>query len=108
MVLVAASARSIPSGCFQLQPPYREPGVTIRSCCPIVDPPLASTGDRDCCSPAENGGAMCKKCVELDDKIAHYKRISTYVTDQLTLNGIAGLIKQMQSEKSALHLAQPG
>jgi len=51
---------------------------------------------------------MCKKCVELDDKIAHYKRISTYVTDQLTLDGIAGLIKQMQSEKAALHLAQPG
>ena len=46
---------------------------------------------------------MCKKCTELDDKIEHYKRISTYVTDQLTLDGIAGLIKQITAEKAALH-----
>jgi hypothetical protein len=46
---------------------------------------------------------MCKKCTELDDKIEHYKRISTYVTDQLTQDGIAGLIKQMVAEKAALH-----
>jgi hypothetical protein len=46
---------------------------------------------------------MCKKCTELNDKIEHYKRISTYVTDQLTLDGIARLIKQMTAEKAALH-----
>jgi hypothetical protein len=46
---------------------------------------------------------MCKRCTELDDKIEHYKRISTYVTDQLTLEGIAGLIKQIKAEKAALH-----
>jgi hypothetical protein len=46
---------------------------------------------------------MCKRCTELDDKIEHYKRISTYVTDQLTQDGIAGLIKQIQAEKAALH-----
>jgi hypothetical protein len=45
---------------------------------------------------------MCKKCTELDDKIEHYKRISTYVTDQLTQEGIAGLIKQMMAEKATL------
>ena len=44
---------------------------------------------------------MCKRCTELDDKIEHYKRIST-ITDQLTLDGIAGLIKQMLAEKAAL------
>ncbi|CAN7688489.1 hypothetical protein LJR220_006632 [Bradyrhizobium sp. LjRoot220] len=49
---------------------------------------------------------MCEKCTELDDKIEHYKRISTYVTDQLTLEGIAGLIKQMKAEKAALHSGQ--
>ena len=49
---------------------------------------------------------MCKRCTELDDKIEHYKRISTYVTDQLTQDGIAGLIKQIQAEKAALHAAQ--
>ena len=31
---------------------------------------------------------MCNKCTELDDKIEHYKRIATYVTDQLTLEGM--------------------
>ena len=49
---------------------------------------------------------MCKKCTELDDKIEHYKRISTCVTDQLTLDGIDGLIKQMMAEKAALHSEQ--
>jgi len=49
---------------------------------------------------------MCKECTELNDKIEHYKRISTYVTDQLTLEGIAGLIKRMMAEKAALHPEQ--
>jgi len=49
---------------------------------------------------------MCKRCTELDDKIEHYRRISTYVTDQLTLEGIAGLIKQILAEKAALHCEQ--
>jgi hypothetical protein len=49
---------------------------------------------------------MCDKCTELDDKIEHYKRISTYVTDQLTLDGIAGLIKRIRAEKAALHSEQ--
>ena len=49
---------------------------------------------------------MCKKCAELDGKIEHYRRISTHVTDQLTLDGIAGLIKQMLAEKAALHPEQ--
>jgi hypothetical protein len=49
---------------------------------------------------------MCKRCTELDDKIEHYKRISTYVTDQLTLDGIVGLIKRIMAEKAALHSGQ--
>jgi hypothetical protein len=49
---------------------------------------------------------MCHKCTEIDDKIEHYRRISTYVTDQLTREGIAGLIKQMTAEKAALHAEQ--
>jgi hypothetical protein len=51
---------------------------------------------------------MCKRCTELDDKIEHYKRISTYVTDQLTQDGIAGLIKQILAEKAALHAGRTG
>jgi len=49
---------------------------------------------------------MCKRCSELDDKIQHYQRISTHLTDQLTLDGIAGLIKQMLAEKATLHPEQ--
>ena len=49
---------------------------------------------------------MCERCAELDARIEHYKRIATYVTDQLTLDGIAGLIKQMLAEKAALHPEQ--
>lgn len=49
---------------------------------------------------------MCKRHAELDGKIEHYRRISTHVTDQLTLDGIAGLIKQMIAEKAALHPEQ--
>lgn len=49
---------------------------------------------------------MCKRCAELDGKIEHYQRISTHMTDQLTLDGIAGLIKQMMAEKAALHPEQ--
>ncbi|MBR1148529.1 hypothetical protein [Bradyrhizobium sp. AUGA SZCCT0431] len=40
-----------------------------------------------------------QRCAELDGKIEHHKRISSYVTDQLTLDGIAGLIKQMTAER---------
>jgi hypothetical protein len=56
--------------------------------------------------PGISGGAMCGKCTELDDKIAHYTRISTHITDQLTLDGIKRLIEQASAEKTALHLKQ--
>ena len=42
---------------------------------------------------------MCKRCTELDDKIEHYKRISTYITDQLTLDGFAGFDKADEGRK---------
>jgi hypothetical protein len=50
-----------------------------------------------------NGESMCVKCNEFDNKIAHYQRIAVHVTDQQTLEGIAGLIKQMTAEKAAIH-----
>ena len=46
---------------------------------------------------------MCDKCTEFDNKIAHYTRMALRVTDQLTLDGIAQLIKQKTEEKAALH-----
>ena len=46
---------------------------------------------------------MCDKCNEFDEKIAHYQRIGTYMTDELTLSGIEKLIQQAHAEKAALH-----
>jgi hypothetical protein len=46
---------------------------------------------------------MCDKCVELDSKIEHYRRLSPRITDQPVLDGIRELIEQMESEKAALH-----
>ena len=49
---------------------------------------------------------MCKTCAEIDSKIAHYKRIAIHVTDQQTLDGIAGLLRQMASEKASIRCDQ--
>jgi hypothetical protein len=46
---------------------------------------------------------MCAKCDELDDKIAHYKRLAVHITDKLTLDGIDQLIDRLESEKVDLH-----
>jgi hypothetical protein len=46
---------------------------------------------------------MCEKCVEIDAKIQRYGHLSRCITDRLTLDAIAKLIKQMQLEKTALH-----
>jgi hypothetical protein len=46
---------------------------------------------------------MCKKCEEFDEKIAHYQRIATYMTDELTLKGIKQLIEEATAGKAALH-----
>jgi hypothetical protein len=49
---------------------------------------------------------MCDRCVELDHKIEHYKRISASITDQLTIDRIKELVEQMKAEKTALHPEQ--
>ena len=46
---------------------------------------------------------MCDKCSELNEKIARYRRISNFVTDKLTLEGIRGLIGRYEAEKRELH-----
>ena len=49
---------------------------------------------------------MCEKCTELDAKIEHYRRLSSRLTDQPTLEGIEKLIEQMKAQKAALHFEQ--
>lgn len=51
----------------------------------------------------ESDEVMCEKCNELDDKIAHYKRLAVQITDKLTLDGIDQLINRLRSEKVDLH-----
>jgi hypothetical protein len=46
---------------------------------------------------------MCEKCVELDDKIQHYERIRSAISDQLTVDRIRELVEQMRAQKAALH-----
>jgi FAD/FMN-containing dehydrogenase len=46
---------------------------------------------------------MCEKCVELDGKIEHYRRIASRITDQATLDGIKELIERMKAQKAELH-----
>ena len=46
---------------------------------------------------------MCEKCKQLDEKIVHYRRIATQVTDEQTIKSIDNLIKSLEAEKTALH-----
>jgi hypothetical protein len=49
---------------------------------------------------------MCAKCVELDGKIAHYERLCKSISDQLTIDRINELVKQIKAQKAALHPEQ--
>jgi hypothetical protein len=46
---------------------------------------------------------MCEKCAELDKKTEHYRSMASRITDQPVLDGIAGLIEQIQAQKLTLH-----
>ena len=46
---------------------------------------------------------MCDKCLELDDKIEHYRRISRSITDRLTIDRIEEMVKELLNQKIALH-----
>ena len=50
-----------------------------------------------------SGDPTCAKCTESDDRIARYKRLAMYITDQFSLDGIAGFVMQMMAEKPALN-----
>jgi len=46
---------------------------------------------------------MCEKCTALDGKIEHYRKISCWVNDKMTLEGIEVLIEKYRDEKKGLH-----
>lgn len=49
---------------------------------------------------------MCDKCIQLDEKIEHYERLASGITDQLTLERLRELVRQMRAQKTALHPEQ--
>ena len=50
---------------------------------------------------------MCDKCVEIDNKIEHYRRLARQVTDQPTRDGIERLIAKCYATKIGLHATLP-
>jgi hypothetical protein len=46
---------------------------------------------------------MCEKCVELDEKIGRYRRISDSINDPITIERINQLIADTEAQKAALH-----
>ena len=50
---------------------------------------------------------MCDVCIEIDNKIEHYRRLARQVTDQPTLDGIERLIAECYATKIGLHATLP-
>jgi hypothetical protein len=46
---------------------------------------------------------MCEKCIELDGKIEHYRKLAAALSDRLTIEGIADRIKEMEAQKAKFH-----
>ena len=55
---------------------------------------LIDAKGRSCIAPFpdSSGGPMCDKCVELDKKIERYRRLSSSLADQMTIDRIYALI----------------
>jgi hypothetical protein len=49
---------------------------------------------------------MCDKCVELDKKIERYRRVSSSLADQITIDRIKALIDELRAQKIELHPEQ--
>ena len=46
---------------------------------------------------------MCDRCDELDEKIAHYTKLSNLLTDQSILENLSKLIVELTAQKLGLH-----
>jgi hypothetical protein len=45
---------------------------------------------------------MCDACDQLDEKIAHYKKVMSAMTDQLTIERITALVAELEAQKARL------
>jgi hypothetical protein len=46
---------------------------------------------------------MCKKCKELDEKIAHFRQFTFAALDPLTIDRIKDLVADLQRERDTMH-----
>jgi hypothetical protein len=51
-------------------------------------------------------GSMCEKCVEIDEKVEHYRSLASRLLDGATIKGIVALIADLLALKEQLHPAQ--
>jgi hypothetical protein len=51
---------------------------------------------------------MCDKCVELDAKIEHYRKLALAISDRQTIDGLTSLIKEIEARKAQFHPAAAG
>jgi hypothetical protein len=49
---------------------------------------------------------MCEKCIEIDQKIDHFRLLASRISDPATTDGIQSLIDGMNDQKRALHPEQ--
>ena len=49
---------------------------------------------------------MCDACGPLEEKIVHYRKVLSAMTDQLTIERITALVAEVQAQKAALHPKQ--
>ena len=49
---------------------------------------------------------MCDACDHLDEKIEHYKKVMSAMTDQLTIERITALVAELEAQKAKLHREQ--
>lgn len=49
---------------------------------------------------------MCEACDRLGEKIEHYKKVMSAMTDQLTIERLAALVAELESQKAKLHAEQ--
>jgi hypothetical protein len=50
---------------------------------------------------------MCEQCVEIDQMIERYRRITKAINDSLTVERAKELIADLKAKKAALHPEQP-
>ena len=46
---------------------------------------------------------MCERCIELDKKIEHYRRLSAGINDRATNEKLASLVDELEAQKTAFH-----